>query len=79
MRGRNVSGSSAYRRTSIAWPLGVGAAGTWPPSAMRIISAIRSTPVTSSVTGCSTWMRAFSSRNQISSPVTRNSAVPAPQ
>ena len=32
------------------------------PTAMRICSLIRSMPVTCSVTGCSTWMRAFTSR-----------------
>ncbi len=31
------------------------------PAAMRICSWTRSMPVTSSVTGCSTWMRAFTS------------------
>jgi hypothetical protein len=29
------------------------------------------------VTGCSTWMRPFSSRNQKSRPSSMNSAVPA--
>ncbi|MFD2397606.1 hypothetical protein ACFSVJ_13745 [Prauserella oleivorans] len=29
------------------------------PSAIRSCSATRSTPVTTSVTGCSTWMRVF--------------------
>ena len=35
--------------------------------------------MTSSVTGCSTWSRAFSSRKQKRSPSRMNSAVPAPR
>ena len=36
-------------------------------------------PVTSSVTGCSTWRRVLTSRNEIvPSCPTRNSQVPAP-
>ena len=34
------------------------------PAAMRICHCTRSTPVTSSVTGCSTWMRVFISRKK---------------
>ena len=48
------------------------------PAAISIWCRTRSIPVTSSVTGCSTWKRAFISMNQKrpSSP-TRNSQVPA--
>ena len=48
------------------------------PAAIRSWSATRSRPVTSSVTGCSTWRRVFISRNA-GSPrsSTRNSQVPA--
>src|SRR3954451_9691904 len=60
--GRNVRGSSAYRRTSTACPSKVDRATSSAPRAIRNCSRTRSTPVTSSVTGCSTWMRAFSSR-----------------
>ena len=54
---------------------------TWigpPPAAMRNCSATRSRPVVSSVTGCSTWRRVFTSRNETvpSSPM-RYSTVPA--
>ena len=48
------------------------------PAAMRSCSATRSRPVTSSVTGCSTWMRQLHSRKKCS-PVaasTMNSTVP---
>ena len=71
--------SSALIRTSIARRGRTSAAPNesgWP-SATRICSATRSTPVTSSVTGCSTWMRVFISRKNSSSPSTRNSTVPA--
>ncbi len=43
-------------------PVQVTSVTSSAPSAMRSCSRTRSTPVTSSVTGCSTWMRAFSSR-----------------
>ena len=44
----------------------------------RICHSTRSRPVTASVTGCSTWMRPFSSRKWKSRPSSTNSAVPAP-
>ena len=49
------------------------------PAAIRSWSSTRSRPVTSSVTGCSTWSRVFISR-KTGSPrsSTRNSHVPAP-
>jgi hypothetical protein len=48
------------------------------PAATRSWAPTRSTPVTSSVTVCSTWMRGFISMkvNAPSAP-TRNSTVPA--
>ena len=39
------------------------AAASGSPAAIRSCCSTRSIPVTSSVTGCSTWSRAFSSRN----------------
>ena len=77
---KSRSGSSALMRHSMAWPL----ASAQPvrreqaPAATRSCSATRSRPVTSSVTGCSTCRRAFSSRKK-KSPFasTRNSSVPA--
>ena len=48
------------------------------PRATRICCSTRSRPVTASVTGCSTWMRPFSSRKWKSRPSSTNSAVPAP-
>ncbi len=80
--GRNPSSaSSAYRRTSIAWPEGRMSADSMPsgsPAAIRSWSATRSRPVTSSVTGCSTWSRVFISM-KVGSPRSsiRNSQVPA--
>ena len=78
-----AAGSSALIRHSIAWPSSRTPA--WDslsrrPSATAICSATRSIPVTASVTGCSTWMRAFTSRNQNSDrpASTRNSTVPRP-
>ncbi len=48
------------------------------PAAIRIWSATRSRPVTSSVTGCSTWSRVFISRKKTSPRSSRrNSQVPA--
>ena len=43
------------------------------PAASRSCACTRSTPVTSSVTVCSTCSRAFASMNQCESPLTRNS------
>ena len=51
------------------------------PAAMRTCHSTRSTPVTISVTGCSTWSRVFISMKKNSSGAlseTRNSTVPAP-
>ena len=88
--GRNpATGSSALSRTSMAWPPVSRAASTsaWSspsstnvaPSTIRSWSATRSRPRMSSVTGCSTWSRAFISRKtQLPSSATRNSQVPAP-
>src|SRR5450756_1944642 len=83
-----AEGSSAFSRTSTACPPVSRAASTSPwsspssaspaPSAIRSWSATRSRPRTSSVTGCSTWSRAFISRKtQLPSSATRNSQVPA--
>ena len=59
--GAKVTGSSALMRTSIAWPRGrmSGPIRSGSPAASRICSRTRSTPNTSSVTVCSTWMRVF--------------------
>ena len=56
-------------RHSIAWPRRT--TSSWrsdsgSPAATRICSRTRSTPVTSSVTVCSTWMRVFISRKKYS-------------
>ena len=60
-------------RTSIAWPahgdVRPGASASGSPPAIRIISRTRSTPVTISVTGCSTWMRVFISMKKKSPAV----------
>jgi hypothetical protein len=76
------AGSSALMRSSIAQPR--GATSSWrtasgSPPAIRNCSAIRSTPVIASVTGCSTWIRVFISMKKNSSLAasTRNSTVPA--
>ena len=59
------AGSSALRRTSIAWPRGGGGSpSSRPPAAMWSCSRTRSAPVTISVTGCSTWSRALTSMNE---------------
>ena len=53
----------------MAWPRGSAAdtSGGGSPAAIRSWSRTRSRPVMASVTGCSTWMRALTSRNQNSS------------
>ena len=80
--GANVSGFSALMRHSMAWPRAV----TGPfrmlrsdsPAAIRIWLLTRSTPVTASVTGCSTWIRALTSMKYRSPDSSmRNSTVPA--
>jgi len=65
------AGSSAEIRTSIAWLVGRGArrrrharVGKRRPAASLNCSTTRSIPDTISVTGCSTWSRVFTSRNQ---------------
>ena len=52
---------------------------SFSPAATRTIHSTRSTPHTASVTGCSTWSRALTSRKAGSnvSASTRNSTVPA--
>ena len=63
--GANVSGSSAQIRHSMAWPRRFTVSpsmGIFSPAAIMICIFTRSSPVTISVTGCSTWMRVFISR-----------------
>jgi len=64
-RGTEVlSVSSALMRHSIAtprWATSSWRKGNSSPAATRNCALIRSMPVTISVTGCSTWMRAFTS------------------
>ena len=72
--------SSALTRNSIECPRTCGSPkpSRWP-SAMRNISRTRSSPVTSSDTGCSTCSLVLTSRNDtVPSCPTRNSHVPAP-
>ena len=59
--GRKVSGVSALTRHSMACPCGFTLSVTVidAPAAMRSCSFTMSTPVTTSVTACSTWMRVF--------------------
>ena len=80
------AGSSAERRTSMAWLVGVAArtaaararSERGRPAARPNCSATRSRPLTSSVTPCSTCRRVFTSRNQNRPPGSRrNSAVAA--
>ena len=63
-----AAGSSALIRTSIAWPARARLHDRDPasgsPAAIRICQATMSTPLTSSVTPCSTCSRVFISRNQ---------------
>ncbi|CAM5431261.1 hypothetical protein SGRIM128S_08675 [Streptomyces griseomycini] len=56
------AGSSAQTRASIAWPVSRMSAcpnGSGSPAATRSCHSTRSSPVISSVTGCSTWRRVF--------------------
>ena len=74
-------GSSALMRNSIAWPMGSGTPSSVrrAPCATRIIARTMSMPVVSSVTGCSTCRRVFTSRKLIVPLAdSRNSTVPAP-
>ena len=59
--------------------LGLGRHGSGSPAATRSCHSTRSSPVTISVTGCSTWSRVFISMKK-NSPErsTMNSMVPAP-
>ena len=73
-------GSSPLIRNSMECPRITGS--VYPsssPIAMRNCSRTKSIPVTSSLTGCSTCKRVFTSRNEIvPSTPTKNSQVPAP-
>src|SRR3954452_7979435 len=58
-------GSSAYTRVSTDQPSSLTSScvkASFSPAATRIICSTRSSPVTSSVTGCSTCSRVFISR-----------------
>ena len=70
-------------RHSIEWPLKTTSScvtESFSPAATRICSWIRSQSVIISLTGCSTWMRAFISMNaRLPSWSSRNSIVPAPE
>ena len=59
--------SSPLIRNSIACPRGAGSSvsRSFSPSAIRNCSRTRSMPAVSSVTGCSTCSRVFTSRNEI--------------
>ena len=73
--------SSALMRNSKAWPWGAGTevSASTSPSATRNCRRTRSVPVVSSVTGCSTCKRVFTSRNEIAPLwLSRYSTVPAP-
>ena len=79
--GRNDRpGSSPFILNSIECPRISGSSKpSDSPSAILNCSRTRSSPVTSSLTGCSTCKRVFTSRNEIvpSTPI-KNSHVPAP-
>ena len=69
-------------RNSIACPSGricfLFGTDIGSPAAIRSCSLTMSTPVTISVTGCSTWTRVFISMNEkLPSWANRNSTVPA--
>ena len=79
--GRNERpGSSPLIRNSSEWPRIIGSSKRrLSPIAIRNCSRTKSIPVTSSLTGCSTCKRVFTSRNEIvPSLPTKNSQVPAP-
>ncbi|CFO81224.1 Uncharacterised protein [Bordetella pertussis] len=60
--GTKRNGSSALIRHSRAWPLNWMSrwrSVNFSPAAIRICCWTTSTPVISSVTGCSTWIRVF--------------------
>ena len=76
---RERAGSSQVMRSSTLWPRGAGISPRRPPTAMRSWISTRSTPVTSSLTQCSTCRRGLTSRNHRSpSGVRRNSQVATP-
>ena len=81
--GRNERpGSSALIRNSMLCPRAGRSVlqRSFSPAAIRNCSRTRSTPVVSSVTGCSTCSRVLTSRNDTDpSAPTRNSTVPAPR
>ena len=77
---KSRAGSSALSLISSACPRRgarpVSESGS--PAATRSCSRTMSMPVTSSLTGCSTWRRAFSSMKwKVPSAPSRNSNVPA--
>src|SRR5699024_4043997 len=75
------SGSSAFSRAATAWPISSGLSrSSRPPDATWSCSLTRSVSVVTSVTGCSTWSRVLTSRNENrrSSGWYKNSTVPAP-
>ena len=81
---KSCAGSSVVMRHCTATPRTEMASWLSPssssvsPAAIRSWLPTRSTPVTSSVTVCSTWMRGFISMNvKDPSAATRNSTVPA--
>jgi hypothetical protein len=81
---KSSAGSSVVMRHCTATPRTVMRSCTRPrscsvlPPAMSSCEATMSTPVTSSVTVCSTWMRGFiSMKVKAPSASTRNSTVPA--
>ena len=57
--GPAVSKQSYLNISSIIAAAEITGADSFSPAATRICSFTRSIPVTSSVTGCSTWMRVF--------------------
>ena len=78
---KSRSGSSALSRASMACPISAGGLpASFPPAATCSCALTRSIPVVSSVTGCSTCSRVFTSRkaNRFSAGWYRNSTVPAP-
>ena len=73
--------SSALMRNSNECPRGSGSVkmGTGPPDAICSCASTRSMPLVSSVIGCSTCSRVFTSRNEmVPSCASRYSTVPAP-
>ena len=80
--GRKVVAFSALMRHSTACPrmrMSSCANGSSSPAAIRSWAFTMSMPVTSSVTGCSTWIRVFISMKWNLPSSYRNSKVPAPR